>query len=105
MNTEYTIIPICIPDNDSDFIKVSNIPVNIYERDDETGRLIDSLKAESEAIKTAARVYRWTGKLDYVYGFSTAGGIGDKKLADKSNKRIIEKVSRFTRIDLMREGW
>jgi hypothetical protein len=27
------------------------------------------------------------------------------KMEVESNKRIIEKVSRFTRIDLMREGW
>lgn len=105
MNTEYTIIPICIPDNDLDYIKVSNIPVNIWERDDDTGRLIDTMKAESEAINNAARIYRWTGKLSYVDGFSTAGGLGDKKFADKYNKRIIEKVSRFTRIDLMRESY
>lgn len=105
MNTEYTIIPICIPDNDTDYIKVSNIPVNIWERDDETGRLIDTVKAESEAINNAARIYRWNGKLDYVGGFSTAGGLGDKKKSDKANRELIDKVSRFTRIDLMRERY
>ena len=105
MNTEYTIIRICIPDNDTDFIKVSNIPVSIYERDDETGRLIDTMKAESKAINEAARIYHWTGKLSYIDGLSTAGGLGDKKYADKYNKKITEKVSRFTRIDLMRENY
>lgn len=100
MNTEYVIIPICIPNNETDYLKVSGIPISIWHRDDETGILIDSLAAEREAVNKAAQIYGWTdGKLDFVYGFSTAGGIGDSKSAQKANERLIDKLRRSTKKD------
>jgi hypothetical protein len=105
MNTEYKIIPICLPYNDTDFIKVSNIAYGIWDRDDETGRLTDTMKAEQKAIAMAANTYHWSGKLDFVYGVSTAGGIGDKVKSDKANKQIIEKLSRCTRVSYIRGEW
>lgn len=101
MNTEYVIIPICIPDNDTDYIKVCGFPFYIYDRD-ETGRLINIMKAEQEAMNIAAQIYKWKGKISFVYGFGTAGGIRDKEAADKANERLRNKISQFTRIDLMR---
>lgn len=102
MSTEYVIIPICIPDNDTDFIKVCGFPFYIYDRDDETGRLIDIMKAEQDAMNKASQIYHWQGKISFVYGFGTAGGIGDKEAAEKANERLRNKISQFTRIDLMR---
>lgn len=103
MNTEYVIIPICIPSNNTDYLKVSNIPISIWTRDDETGRPIDTVKAEQEAMEKIAQIYRWTeGKISFAYGASTAGGIGDKNKANKANERIIEKLKQCTKIDYMR---
>jgi hypothetical protein len=103
MNTEYVIIPICIPENKDEFIKVSGIPFAIHTRDDETGRLIDTAQAEQDYIEKAANVYGWhgKGKLSYVYGFGTAGGIGDKKSATKANERLIDKLRGFKQHELM----
>ncbi len=102
MNTEYTIIPISIPDDDLELIKVSNIAFNIWERDDETERLIDTMKKEQEILKRVVELYHWTGKIDFVYGASTAGGLGDKKSAEKANKRIMEELSGLTRVGYWR---
>mgnify|MGYP001002055541 CR=1 FL=1 len=102
MNIEYVIIPICIPDNDTDYLKVSSIPFGIWHHDDDTGRLIDTMQAEKEAINKIAKICGWTGKLDFVYGISTAGGIGDREAARKANERLIERLRQCTRIDYMR---
>ena len=100
--TEYVIIPICVPTNDEELIKVSNIPVSIWDRDDSTGRLIDTVEAEQIAMAQAARIYGWTGNLDFIYGFGTAGGIIDKDTAEKTNQRIIGRLQQCTRRDYMR---
>lgn len=104
-NTEYVIIPVCIPDNDNDYIKVSNIPFSIWHYDDETGRLIDTVQAQHNALKRAAEIYNWSGKLDYANGIGTAGGIGDKKAAEKSNEKLIERLKQCTRIDFIRGAY
>lgn len=102
MNTEYVIIPICIPNNDVDYLKVSHIPISIWHRDD-TGRLTDTRKSELDAMSKAAQIYQWTdGKLSFVYGISTAGGIGDRVSAQKANKRLIDRIERCNKIDYMR---
>lgn len=102
-NTEYVIIPVCIPEDPGEYIKVSSIPCPIYVTDDKTGRFIDTMKAEQEYIDKAAEIYRWQGKgkLSFAYGYGTGGGIGDKGEAKKANERLIGKLRGFTRRDLM----
>lgn len=101
LNTEYVIIPVCLPDNDIDYIGVCGFPFRIYSRDDETGRLIDTMQAEQDAMSTAKDVYHWTGKLDFAYGIGTAGGIGNRAAADKANERIISRLIQCNRRDFI----
>ena len=101
LNTEYVIIPVCLPENPNDYLKVSRIPIPIHTFDDKTGRRIDTMLAEQEAMKNAASIYNWTGKLSLVYGYGTAGGIGNKKSAVKANERLISKLEQFTKAEFM----
>jgi hypothetical protein len=98
LNTEYTIIPILLPDNPADYIKVCSFPISIPTRDDETGNLVNTMEKEQEWIKKVSEAYRWKGKgkTTFVYGASTAGGIGNRKQADKVNQKLIEKLQQFT---------
>ena len=101
LNTEYVIIPICIPDNDTDYLQVNPFSFSIPERDDETGRLINTVDLEKEYMDKVAQIWGWRGKISFVYGFGTAGGIGNKAAAKKANEKLIERLKQFTRKDYL----
>lgn len=94
-----TIIPVCIPNSNEDYIKVG-FPIKISEKDD-FGHYVRIDIAIKEAIQKQKSIYGWNGKLEYKQGVCVLAGSLSKEEqeADIYNEKLKNKLMQMTKWD------